>query len=98
MRRAARTDRNQGPIVDALRDIPGVTVEVLSAVGGGCPDLAIGYRGMTFLVELKDGGKPPSKRVLTPEQEKWHADWKGHRAVAKNLGEVLDAIGVKRCA
>lgn len=45
MRRRAHTDRNQPAIVAALRGI-GATVQPLHAVGQGCPDLLVGYRGV----------------------------------------------------
>lgn len=93
MRRAAKVDANQGAIVKALRGA-GATVQPLHAVGGGCPDLAVGWRGVTFFLEVKDGSKPPSARKLTPEQEEWHGGWKGHVAVVKDEGEALEAIGL----
>lgn len=98
MRKHGRTDANQPDIVKALRKVPGVSVQVLSAVGGGCPDLLVAFRGLNLLLEVKDESKPPSARVLTPEQEKWHREWTGHRAVVKNVTEALEAIGAKRAA
>ena len=76
MRRAARTDANQAAIVQALRQA-GCTVIDLSAVGGGVPDLLVGVAGQTVLIECKDGSKPPSARRLTPDQQAWHAAWRG---------------------
>lgn len=72
MRRAAKVDANQSAIVAALRGL-GALVEPMHAVGGGFPDLLVMHRGRTFLVEVKDGGKPPSARKLTPDQVTWHA-------------------------
>lgn len=46
MRRAARTDANQVEIVSALRAI-GCSVSDTSGVGGGFPDLAVGFRKRT---------------------------------------------------
>ena len=68
MRRAARTDANHATIRDALRSV-GCSVADTSAVGQGFPDLVIGFRGATMLIEVKDGSKAPSRRKLTPEQE-----------------------------
>ncbi len=93
MRRAARTDANQTEIVTGLRGV-GATVEPLHAVGGGCPDLLVGFRGVNYLIEVKDGNKPPSKRTLTPDQVEWHGGWKGQVAVANNLDEALAIIGL----
>jgi hypothetical protein len=41
------------------------------------PDLLVGYRNKTALIEVKDGSKPPSARQLTPDQQKWHRKWNG---------------------
>ena len=80
MRRASRVDANQSAIVKALREI-GATVQVLSAVGQGCPDLAVGYHGVNVLLEAKDGSKTPGNRVLTADEAKWHKTWGGQVAV-----------------
>lgn len=92
MRRAARTDQNQAEIVSALRDA-GMTVQPLHAVGGGCPDLLVGYAGKNILIEVKDGNKPPSKRKLTPDQVEWHDAWRGQVAIANNIDEALAIAG-----
>jgi len=91
MRRAARTDTNHTTIVDALRSM-GCTVQSLAAVGKGCPDLLVGYSGKNYLLEIKDGKKPPSKRALTPDQTAWHRAWRGHVAVVCSVDEALDVI------
>lgn len=94
--RAARTDSNHAEIVKAFRDA-GATVQDLSAVGKGCPDLLIGYRGLNgtplnFLCEIKDGSKPPSKRVLTADQKEWHATWAGQVVVAESIEGAIEAL------
>lgn len=76
MRRRGRVDGTQTAIVAALRKL-GATVQSLADVGGGCPDLVVGWRGVNHLVEVKDGSLAPSKRKLTPDEEKWHATWRG---------------------
>lgn len=76
MRRAAKIDANQPDIVAALRAI-GASVQSLAATGKGVPDLLVGWRGQTYLIEVKDGALPPSARKLTPDQEAWHAAWTG---------------------
>ena len=75
-RRAARVDANQTQIVEALRKC-GATVQPLHTVGAGVPDLLVGYRGRTALVEVKDGARPPSERRLTADQQTWHGQWQG---------------------
>lgn len=94
MRRAAKVDDNQSEIVAALRGI-GASVETLHRVGGGCPDLLVGWRGQNFLIEVKDGSKPPSERKLTGWQEHWHGAWRGQKAVAINVEEALAIIGAR---
>jgi hypothetical protein len=95
MRRAAKVDRNQPEIVKALRAV-GACVQSLAAVGEGVPDLLVGYRDQTVLIEVKDGSRPPSERQLTDQQIEWHAAWRGGRCVvAGNVQEALAAIGVK---
>lgn len=91
MRRAAKTDDNQAEIVAALRKI-GASVQPLHAVGQGCPDLLVGWRGITSLLEVKDGKKPPSARKLTPDQEKWHAAWMGQVTVVETVEQAILAV------
>jgi len=93
MRRAAKIDANQPEIVAAFRSV-GASVELLHAVGKGCPDLAVGFRGRNWFVEVKDGSLPPSARKLTPAQEDWHANWNGEVHVVKSVDEAMSLIGV----
>ena len=93
MRRAAKVDRNQAEIVAALRKV-GATVVSLAAVGNGVPDLLVGYRSQTWLLECKDGTKPPSARELTPDQIEWHVEWRGGACtVVNSVDEALAFIG-----
>ncbi len=93
MRRAGRTDSNQGRIVDMLRFV-GASVAITSGAGDGLPDLIVGISGETYLLEVKDGRKKPSARHLTPD-EQWFVDhWKGHPvAVVESETEALVAVG-----
>jgi hypothetical protein len=54
----------------------------------------VGYKGLNMLLEVKDGSKPPSAQKLTPQQEIWHRDWRGHRVVVNSPEAALVAIGV----
>ncbi|MFZ9069371.1 MAG: hypothetical protein ACO23R_18535 [bacterium] len=68
MRRAARVDQNQDQIVSALR-AAGAYVWII-----GLPvDLLVGYKGHTWLVEVKTD----SKKKLTKLQEEFFATWTG---------------------
>lgn len=93
-RYAAKVDDNQSTIVGALRRA-GASVTPTHAAGEGFPDLAVGFRGQTYLIEVKDGAKPPSARKLTPDQQIWHATWRGQKAVASTVAEALAVIGVQ---
>jgi len=86
-----RTDDNQEEIVHALLKI-GCTVQLLSDVGGGCPDILVGYHGKNYLLEIKDENKPPSQRKLTPAQDVFHGKWRGQKAVVKNIDEAFDVV------
>lgn len=93
-RYARNVDANQVAVVDALRRV-GALVQHLHTVGGGCPDLLVGYRGKLFLLEVKDGRKPPSARELNDAEISWHRRWAGYpvHTVTSPL-EALKAIGV----
>lgn len=87
-----RVDNNHSEIVAGLRAI-GATVHSTAAVGNGFPDLAVGYHGLTWLLEVKDGSKPPSKRTLTPDEQRFHSTWRGKAAVVTSLEQALKVIG-----
>jgi hypothetical protein len=95
MRRANRIDDNQNDIVAALRKA-GATVRVISQ-GEGIPDLLVGFRGETILLEVKDGNKPPSARTLTPAEKKFFDEWEGGLCmVVKSVEEALEMLeGIK---
>jgi hypothetical protein len=88
MRRAARTDANHGQIIAALRQM-GYTVLDLSRLGQGCPDLLVARHGITTLVEVKDGTKPPSARRLTPMESAFIQHWKGRVIVIASVDDVF---------
>lgn len=85
MRRARRADANQAAIVEGLR-AAGRTVEVLSDVGRGVPDLLVGLGGRNFLLELK-----AVKGTLTPDEAQWHERWRGTVAVVRTVEEAIAA-------
>ena len=88
---AKRIDANQNSIVKALR-AKGATVRVVSQ-GDGLPDLLVGYKGETALLEVKDGDKPPSARTLTNAEEKFFTEWTGGLLVIVNsVEEALDVL------
>lgn len=94
MRYANRIDANQNKIVDALRKA-GAVVRIISQ-GDGIPDLLVGYKGYTILMEVKDGDKVPSARKLTEAEQKFFDDWRGGMlAVVNSDEEALEIL--KRC-
>lgn len=97
VRRAARTDGNQTAVVAALRGA-GCLVWVLSAVGKGLPDLLVmAPWGELWLVEVKDGSKPPSKRKLRPSQERFAAEWRrAPRLVVTSGQDAVSQLRAKR--
>jgi len=94
MRTAARIDDNQNEVVSQLRSVPGLKVAITSGMGHGFPDLVLGWQGVNYLIELKDGSKPPSKRKLTKDEKKFHAQWAGQIDVALTFEDCLRIIGV----
>jgi hypothetical protein len=75
LRTAAKVDVNQPAIVKALRAI-GATVLHTHQLKN-CFDILVGYRGRTFLMEIKDPSQPESKRQLTPGEAKFREEWRG---------------------
>jgi hypothetical protein len=86
MRYAARVDANQDQIVVALR-AAGAYVWII-----GLPvDLLVGYKGHTFLVEIKTD----AKKRLTPLQEDFFENWGGSTlARVDSPDAALRMIGV----
>ena len=67
-----RVDENQKSIVHTFIAM-GASVLNLSTVGRGCPDLLIGYKGNTVLVEVKRN----EKATFTEPQIKFMQEWRG---------------------
>ena len=94
MRRANRVDYNQSVIVESLRKA-GAYVKVVT-MGDGVPDLLVGYKGFTLLLEVKDGDKPPSQRKLTTAEQKFFDEWTG--GILAVVESIEDALAIlKRC-
>lgn len=96
MRRAAKIDSNHTEIVSAFRKL-GCSVLPLHMVGRGCPDLAIGKCSKTVLVEIKDGSKTASRKELTKDEQKFHAEWLGSLFVVESVSDVIALVkGLER--
>ena len=83
MRLVARVDANQNEIVAGLRSI-GVSVQHIHMIGHGVPDLLCGFRGQTFLFEVKT-----AKGKLTPDEDAWLGEWRGHAAIVRTIEDAI---------
>ena len=86
-----RVDINQKEIVEVLRKL-GCSVAVTSMVGKGFPDIVVGRNGKNWLLEIKDGNQPPSKRSLTDYEFIFHENWKGQIAIVNNVEQAIEVI------
>ena len=85
-----RRDANEAEIVAALLKV-GASVDLITT-GGGVPDLLVGFRGQTFLIEVKFG-----KGKLNAIQTDWHDAWRGTPAVVvHSVDEALKEIGFEQ--
>lgn len=104
MTRARKVDRNQAEVVAEFRRL-GCSVQVLSAVGQGVPDLLVGVprrRDLPFAgivvfsavdgINLTVEIKDGPKAKLTPDQTVWHREWKGQVCVVRNLEDVRNLV------
>lgn len=81
-----RRDENEDEIVRALKRV-GASVELISAPG--VPDLLVGFRDGTFLIEVKG-----EKGRLTDAQKRFRERWRGGPVItARTWQEALRAIG-----
>ena len=86
----ARVDANQPQIVEDLRKA-GFSVKPVHQLKGFC-DIVVGYQGRNYLFEIKDPNQPPSKRVLTDDEFKFHSEWKGQVNVAMSADDIIYII------
>ena len=91
MRRRGKVDGNHAAVVSELRGL-GFSVVSLADIGGGVPDLLVGAGAHNFLFELKDPAQPPSKRVLTPDQRTFFAEWKGQVRKVTTTEEIVEVV------
>ena len=94
MRKRGRVDETQTEVVAALRQV-GATVQRLADVGAGVPDLLVGFRNTTLLVEVKGLASvrkhPPTG--LTEDQKEWHQGWNGAPVhIVRTAHEALEII------
>ncbi len=87
----SKPDGNQAAIVSTLR-AAGASVTILAGVGCGCPDLLVGFRGKSLLVECKNpDGR--GRNSLTLAEVEWFKTWKGGlSAVVNSPEEALSTL------
>jgi len=83
-----RTDANHKQIIDAIKKIPSLSVFSTHMVGKGFPDIVIGYKGINYLVEIKDGKKTKSQKKLTEDEIRFHQSWFGQIIVCECVQDV----------
>jgi len=91
-----QSDSNTREICKGLREA-GAQVHYWKAISRtkGVPDLIVGFGGITYLLEVKSDGKKSRKHELSPEQVKFHVEWKGGPiATIRTLEEAKIAIGM----
>jgi hypothetical protein len=90
----AKIDGNHTDVVSVLRSV-GAGVQSLASVGDGCPDLLVAFRGTWYVLEVKDGSLPPSRRTLTPAEQMWmlRFDEVAPVFVVNSADEALEVIG-----
>lgn len=49
---------------------------------------------MNWVLEIKDGSKPPSARRLTADEQEWHDAWCGTVLTVYTPQDALEAIGL----
>lgn len=93
MRRAAKIDGNHTQVVSALT-AAGASVLSLAAIGKGAPDLCIGYRGVTLLMEVKNPATARGRKGANDAQKEFMGSWRGGAvALVDGAEAALRAIG-----
>lgn len=90
MIRKARVDGNQKEIVQQLRAI-GATVLHTHQLKN-CFDILVGWKGLNFAFEIKDGSKPKSARQLTEGEQKFFNVWRGQVDKVETFEEIMKII------
>ena len=84
-----KIDINQPELVDYARSL-GASVAHLHRVGGGVPDLLIGFDGKNYLIEVKN-----EKGKLNKLQIKFRDEWNGNFFVARNKEDIRSILDGK---
>ena len=87
MRKYGKTDIIQKQCVEAAKKL-GASVVSLASIGGGCPDLLVGFRGKNFLLELKS----TPKASITKDQKIFHEVFEGSIKVIYSVDELIETL------
>lgn len=87
----SKPDENTSRIVDALRKVGAVVWFIQGAHGqAGVPDLLVGYRGRTYLMEVK---MPKGK--VSDAQTRFFETWQGATAaIVRDEKDALETVGL----
>lgn len=88
---ARRVDGNHAELKGYFEKL-GCAVHDASRAGGGFPDLVVSLHRQTVLVEVKNPTKPKADQELTPEQTRFHREWKGLIYQARTLDDVIAIV------
>lgn len=89
-----KQDANAPAIIAALKRC-GATMIDMHALGGGVPDIAVGYQGRTVLMEIKARPKATNAGVRD-RQETFARDWRGDPVVTvRSELEALAVLGIR---
>lgn len=69
--------------------------EMAAALGLTYNKLYQNMRLLGMVKEIKDGSKPPSRRKLTPAEEKFHDLWTGRVDICNSFEEVIKVLNIK---
>lgn len=97
-RRASRRDNNHAAIVAALHSVNAVVMQAAEAPALGF-DLLVAYCGQIYIIEIKDGRKPPSERRLTTNEQAQQAALARHGVeyhIVLSEDDALRVIGAIR--
>lgn len=79
-RYAKKRDTSERPIIEALKGIGMDVVQIDRPV-----DLAAGWRGQNYLIEVKTGKAKPN-----PEQARFIETWRGQVVVLRDVDEAIN--------
>lgn len=91
---ACKVDANHKEIVDAMKAV-GASIIDTSRLGKGMPDVIVGFRGQTILMEIKNPKTQYGRKGLNANQRKWAEEWSGGPlSIVDSVDAALRMLGV----